>query len=229
MKNKILASVILATLTLWAWVTLANTSTWVTNFTWSKKEQKFTQLTTEQKAEFEEIKTILEKKKAWTTLTIDEETKLKSFESKYPKKDNNKKWFGKKWDMWDHKMWMKWEHKMWMWFDKLTDAEKTSLEKMTDTEKKAFFEAKRLENETKAEAREAVIDKLISWTTLNDEEKKVLEEIKIERAEKKAKKAEMKEIRTIMEKKRAWTTLTADEEAKLKTFETNKDNKFDKR
>jgi hypothetical protein len=46
--------------------------------------------------------------------------------------------------------------------EKLTDEEKTQLESMTDDEKKTFFEAKRAEDESKREARESVIDKLLN-------------------------------------------------------------------
>jgi len=46
--------------------------------------------------------------------------------------------------------------------NELTTDEKTSLESMTDTQKKEFFDKKRTENEAKFDAREAVIDKLLS-------------------------------------------------------------------
>jgi hypothetical protein len=46
--------------------------------------------------------------------------------------------------------------------EKLTDEEKTKLQSMSDTEKKAFFETKRTEAEAKQQAKEAVIDKLLN-------------------------------------------------------------------
>ena len=114
---------------------------------------------------------------------------------------------------------------------KLTDEEKTALSSMTDDEKKTFFETKRQEAQALADAKEAVIDKLIAGETLTDSEKVTLETIKTERAEAKAKKAEMEEIRTILEKQKAGTTLTTDEQAKLTAFEASHpkmDKKFDK-
>jgi hypothetical protein len=71
------------------------------------------------------------------------------------------------------------------------------------------------------------MDKLINWEILTDSEKAVLAEIKTERAAMKAKQADMKAkmdaIKPILEKKKAWTTLTADEQAQLDAFKaTNK-------
>lgn len=101
----------------------------------------------------------------------------------------------------------------------LTDAEKTALESMTDTEKQAFFDKKRAEAETKRDAREAVIDKLLAGTTLTTDEETLRKEIITERAERKAKQAEMKakmdQIKAIMDKKKAGTTLTTEEQALL--------------
>ncbi len=58
------------------------------------------------------------------------------------------------------------------------------------------------------DAKETVIDKLINWQSLTDSEKTTLEKIKTERAKRKA---EMTKIKTILEKKKAWTALTADD------------------
>jgi hypothetical protein len=75
----------------------------------------------------------------------------------------------------------------------LTDEDKTSLESMTDEEKKAFFEAKSTERKAEMEnkkaereSHEAIIDKLINGEELSADEKVILEEIKIKRAERKA-------------------------------------------
>jgi hypothetical protein len=84
----------------------------------------------------------------------------------------------------------------------LTDAEKTSLESMSDTEKKAFFDKKRLEAEAKKDARETVIDKLLAGTALSSDEETIRAEIIKERSEMKAKKAEFKAIKTLLEKKK---------------------------
>lgn len=104
----------------------------------------------------------------------------------------------------------------------LTDAEKTKLATMTDTEKQAFFETKMTAEKALRDAKETVIDKLINGETLSDAEKATLATIKTERAQEKAERADreakMTEIKPILEKVRAGTTLTADEQAKLDAF-----------
>lgn len=124
------------------------------------------------------------------------------------------------------KKWVNWNMK---W---LTDEEKTSLETMSDDEKKAFFEQKRTEKQAEMEAKnverkahEAVIDKLIDGTVLTDDEKIILEDIKVKRAERKAlsaqREAKMEEMKAIMDKKIAWEELTEEEETKLDEFRVN--------
>ena len=233
MNNKnILAWLLIATLGV-SGITYASTDTSSTSSgNTTQKVGKMPELTAEQKAEFEAIKTILDKQKAGTTLTTDEQAKLDAFEASHPKM-NGKKWHNGEW------RWFGGEGRwMWEWFGgggrwmiKLTDEEKTALSSMTDDEKKTFFETKRQEAQALADAKEAVIDKLIAGETLTDSEKVTLETIKTERAEAKAKKAEMEEIRTILEKQKAGTTLTTDEQAKLTAFEASHpkmDKKFDK-
>ena len=101
----------------------------------------------------------------------------------------------------------------------LTDAEKTSLESMTDAQKQAFYETKRLAAEVKMEARETVIDKLLAGTSLTASEEITRQEIIKERAEHKVKRTEMKanmeKIQAIITKKKAGTTLTTEEQALL--------------
>lgn len=93
---------------------------------------------------------------------------------------------------------------------------------MTDTEKKAFLEAKMTEQKALRDARETVMDKLINGEALSDTEKVTLATIKTERAtmkaERVAREAQMTEIKPIMEKVRAGTTLTTDEQAKIDAF-----------
>ena len=93
---------------------------------------------------------------------------------------------------------------------------------MTDTEKKAFLATKMTEQKALHDARETVMDKLINGETLSDTEKATLATIKTERAamkaERVAREAQMTEIKPIMEKVRAGTTLTTDEQAKLDAF-----------
>ncbi len=101
----------------------------------------------------------------------------------------------------------------------LTDAEKTALETMTNTEKQAFFEKKRTEMEAKRDAHEAVVDKLLAGTTLTADEEKIRQEIIAHRTEMKAKRAEMEANRTkiqaILEKKKSGATLTTEEQSLL--------------
>ena len=101
----------------------------------------------------------------------------------------------------------------------LTDAEKTALSSMSDSEKQAFFEKKRAEMEAKRDAHEAVIDKLLAGTALTTDEETVRQEIIKDRADMKAKRAEMDANRTKMEaiiaKQKSGTTLTSDEQALL--------------
>ncbi len=98
------------------------------------------------------------------------------------------------WRMSDNhfKKWINWNMK---W---LTDDEKTSLETMTNDEKKEFFDTNRIERKAYMDTRklerqshEAVIDKLINGETLTAEEEVIREEIKIKRADRKAKMEEL--------------------------------------
>ena len=107
----------------------------------------------------------------------------------------------------------------------LTDAEKTKLATMTDAEKKAFLETKRTADKAAHDAKETVIDKLINGETLSDTEKVTLETIKTERAAQKAERIErekaMTEIKPILEKAKAGTVLTSDEQTKLDAFKAS--------
>lgn len=131
-------------------------------------------ITPEEKTEMQEL---FHKLKSWETLTSDEEKIIEEAKANF-------RWFGWKMNFKKGVNWiMKW----------LTDDEKTALEWMTDEEKEDFFntkrEAKKIEYEAKKierEAHEAVIDKLINWEELTSDEKVILEEIKIKRAERKA-------------------------------------------
>lgn len=217
MKNKkLLTGLLLTTVVvsgIWASFAADTASTWTTNT--NKVFRKMPELTEAQKAEMEVIKTIIEKKKAWTTLTSDEQAKLTAFEANRPA------WMGR-WQ--GNRGWKMGER--WFWFAQLTDAEKTALESMSDTEKQEFFEKKREEQKAKMEAHENVIDKVLAWSTLTAEEETIKQEIITQRTERKTKIAEMEakiaEIKPILEKKKAWTTLTADEQTKLDEFEAER-------
>lgn len=208
MRNKkILAGLLLATITA-TWLSYSfaddttSSSTWSTITRWQRPE-----LTDEQKAQMEAIRTIMEKQKNWETLTTQETATLEEFKSNMPEGGM----WGKNWEKW------------WMWGNKgemnnLTDEEKTALESMTDEEKQVFYETKREEAKAQREAQETVIDKLLSWETLTADEETVRQELITQRAEQKTKRAEMEtqreQIEAIKEKQTAWETLT-DEETSL--------------
>lgn len=104
----------------------------------------------------------------------------------------------------------------------LTDAEKTALKTMTDTQKKEFFEKKRAEMEAKMTAENTVIDKLLAGQTLTAEEEALRKTIITERAQRKTemetRKAEMEKIKTILDKKKTGTPLTAEETTLLESM-----------
>ncbi len=101
----------------------------------------------------------------------------------------------------------------------MTDAEKTAFEKLTDAEKKTFMDAKRTAEQTKRDAQDTVIDKLLNGESLTDADKAIVVTIKAERADRKAKMTEMKAkmdaVKVIIDKKEAGTTLTTDEQTTL--------------
>lgn len=222
MKNKqILAGALLATLIATTATYAANTSTWTTS-TWTTKEtrQKI-ELTDEQKAQMVEMRALMTKVKNGETLTEEEQAKVDEFKSQ----------------MWN-KMWGKWfgwerswkadksgRDGFWKWMMNLTDEEKTQLESMTDEEKQAFFETKRAEAEAKKEAQETVINKLLNGETLTEAEKVIVEEIKTQRAEQKARKAERDAIKALMEKVKNGETLTTEEQATVDAFKAQREER----
>jgi len=122
---------------------------------------------------------------------------------------------------WFWKMWFEWK-----WFkNNLTTEEQKALETMTDAQKKEFFDKKRAEAKVQMEARENVMNKILSWETLTSDEQKIKDEIVKQRAEIKTKKQDMEEIRTIMQKQRNGETLTTEEQTKLDTFKASMLNK----
>lgn len=103
--------------------------------------------------------------------------------------------------------------------EKLTEAERTQLASMTETQKKEFFETKRAEKRAEKEKYENVIDKLLKGEVLTAEEEALRAEIIQKRAEKQEKR---EKIKAIMEKKNSGQALTADEQAILDSM-TQKD------
>lgn len=163
-----------------------------------------------------EIFSIAKKSRNWEILTAEEKAKFDCIKSW----NKWKKWTWKKWIDKDWWFEMMWGLGMWFWMMKeLTADEKAKIEKMTENEKKAFFEDKMLKHKADFEAKDAIIDKLIKGESLNDSEKVLLEVIKKDRAELKTKRLErekqMTEIKAILDKKSSWKPLTAEEQGKL--------------
>lgn len=222
MKNntKILAWLLITGVAV-TWVTFASTSTWST-LMWGFSKQKI-ELTDEQKAQMEEVRTLMEKQKNGETLTTEEQAKIDEFKLSMPQRWEWRWFWWKKWKgMWE----MIWDFK-WMMNNALTDEEKTALKSMTDEEKQAFFETKRTQQKAKMEARESVIDKLLAWETLTSDEEVVRQEIITQRAEEKVKRSQMEEVRTLMEKQKNGETLTTEEQAKLDELKAKR-NKSEK-
>ncbi|MDD3793617.1 MAG: hypothetical protein PHI37_02305 [Candidatus Gracilibacteria bacterium] len=141
-----------------------------------KTNKKFErqELTTEQKSQMEAMRTILDKKRNGETLTAEEETQLAEFEANKPEMGRGEgKGMGR--------------GNKGGFLNDLTTEEKTTLEAMSDDEKKAFFETKKAEMQARREAHEAVIDKLLAGEKLTSDEELVRTEIVKERAERKAK------------------------------------------
>jgi len=191
MKKKIISSVVISTVA-------AGMLIWVV---WAD----FSKLSPEERIE---IKTLIEKSKNWETLTVDEQKKLDDIKAEFEWRKFN--WF------WDKNNFKKWKRGF---MKGLTDAERTSIEEMTDEERKAFFDERRELRKAEMEDRrvireghEAIIDKLINWEELTEEEDAIREEIKELRADRKAKK---KELQSIIEKKKNWKELTEEEENTL--------------
>lgn len=88
----------------------------------------------------------------------------------------------------------------------LTEDEKKSLESMTDTQKKEFFQKKMDEQKAAMDARDAVLDKLLNGESLSDADKVIVSEIKTERAKIKAERTKMDNIRIKIDKNETLTT-----------------------
>ena len=115
----------------------------------------------------------------------------------------------------------------------ISDEDKVLIETMSDEEKKEFFEIKKEESKANKEAKEWVIDDLLAGNTLSVDQEVLRAEIITQRAERKAKQAEMQEqrevMKTIMEKKKSWEELTQEEETLLETFKSEHKGKKGKK
>lgn len=166
MKKKIISSVVISTVAAWMLI-------WVVRADFSK-------LPAEEKIKIEKI---IHKAKKWENLTVDEQNKLNEIKAEFEwKKDCF---------LWEWKKHRKWRNGYMKWLSK---EEKESIIEMSDSEKKAFFEEKKAfrlaEKEDRRVIREwyqIVIEKLINWKELNDDEKLILDEIKKRREKRKNK------------------------------------------
>lgn len=124
-------------------------------------------------------------------------------------------------------------NKKWQKLNLLTDEEKIAFESMTDAEKKDFLETKKTEKHTLKLARENVIDKLLAWEQLTEEEEiiraEIIENRAVKKAEMETKKAERDELKEIFEKRKAWEDLTEYEQAKIDDMKAHFKNNFKKR
>lgn len=211
-KDKFFAWIVLTSL-LWAVsLSFVNADTGTTQTVkWN------TWISAQPKADFEVIKPILDKKRAGTTLTADEQARFAVFKTSHSRQFHweNRKWprgsFGFKW---------RFSGPM----EQLTDTEKTALQSMTDAQKQDFFDKKREIVKAQRDAKEAVIDKVLNGETLTATEQTLLTTIKKERAERKIEEqkrdAEIWVMKSIFDKVKAGTTLTADEQARLDAFKS---------
>lgn len=165
MKNKVFATIVLATLaTAWlVWTTSAN-------FWLFSKENRT------------EIVELMEKVQSWETLTIDEQSKLDELKSQIQPLGLKK---GRDWVM----KWLSTEEKTSL--ESMTTEERQAFTNQKRSERQAEMEAKRIEREN----HEAVIDKLINGETLTADEQVILDEIKLKRAERQELRALMQNAR----------------------------------
>lgn len=214
-KKKLLAGLLITTgLVWWIGATFANDSNnSQAKRTWKEFWRGY-MMSGENIALMTEMKEIFNKKHKGETLTADEQSKLTEMQAKM--------WQKREWNRFWWKMFWRWSYWQRFMGNNLTDAEKTALEKMTDAEKTAFIEKKKEDQKIKMEAHQNVIDKVLSWKSLTSKEEITKNEIIKQRALKKGQKNEMQskmnEIKPILEKKRNWITLTADEQTKLDTL-----------
>lgn len=165
MKKKIISTVVISTVA-------AGMLIWVVRADFSKLSLK----------ERIEIETLIQKSKSWETLTNDEQKKLNEIKADF----EGRKWKFMRWDIEKIKKWKWWIMKS------LSHDEINSLKNMTNLEKKAFFNEKRELKKSEIKDKnvikrwhQAVINKLINWESLNENEKIILDEIKIKRSERK--------------------------------------------
>lgn len=122
-------------------------------------------------------------------------------------------------------------NKMWKrkWMSFLTDEEKTSLETMSDDEKKAFFEAKKAERSAEKEVYRAILDKLLNGESITAEEQATLEakqaqhEAKHEGKNKSGNDDTRSMGKTVIAKLIAWETLSAEEQTVLEEMKAKRD------
>lgn len=165
MKNKVLATIVLATLaTVWlVWSTSAN----------------FLSFSQENRTEIREL---MEKVRSWETLTTEEQAKLDELKYQLHPKGFTK---GKDWVM----KWLTQEEKTSL--ESMTTEERQAFFEQKKAEIQAQMEVKKAERD----AHESVIDKLINGDSLSAEEQVILEEIKQKRAERQELRALMDKLR----------------------------------
>jgi len=114
------------------------------------------------------------------------------------------------------------------WFTSLTDAEKLSLESMSDDEKKAFFTGKKEEKAAEREVTQAIMSKLFNGEDITVDERATLQAKQAEHEAKHADKPERTEnsekagYKAVVAKLIAGENLTADEQTVLDEIKAKK-------
>lgn len=180
MKSKIISWLVISSIVLWTTVAMTNAND-----------------TENSSVDRNEIRELFNKIKSGETLSADEKAILDEYKPKFWNREN-----------WNN-FWKKGRNGM---MKGITDEEKEALADMTDEEKQEFFAIKKAERNAEIEAKklerklhEAVIDKLLLWETLTDEEEDIRASIIEKRNERKI-------MRDIMEKVRSWEELSTQEQ-----------------
>ena len=162
MKTKIITSVVLSTIMAWLLV-------------WAVSAD-FTNFTSEERTE---IKTLMQKSKAWETLSIEDEAKIDEIKANFKWKKGESK--GEKWNRTER--WEKGERgdKDGNWEKRnsnLTDEERTTIKAMSEEDREEYREDKKLEREEKREKMKALMQKSRAGEELNEDEQAQVNEAK---------------------------------------------------
>ena len=162
MKTKIITWVVISTI-------MAGLLLWAVS-------ADFSNLTSNERAE---IKTLMEKSKAWEELSQTEESRIAEVKANFESKRWESK--GEKWERTER--WEKWERgdKDGNWEKRnsnLTDEERTTIKAMSEEDREEYREDKKLEREEKREKMKALMQKSRAGEELNEDEQAQVNEAK---------------------------------------------------